>query len=105
MQLSYTLWLNDHIGRCDRLGNGEVGRVNLPPLASTTRGRFRCMLKSPVDVRGITSQLSSTASDCSKLGTLPGGAIQNVRVFLRQLVKGRLRHTKALSQNRFWGFC
>lgn len=87
VKFPYTLWLNHDVGRSNRLGDGEVGRVNLPPLAGTTRRRLRGMLESTVDVGSISGELATASRNVSEFGGLASGTVLDIRVLLRKLVK------------------
>lgn len=102
MELPNTLWLDNYISRSNRLCNREIGGINLPPLTSTTRRGLRSMLEGAVNIRCITSQLTRTTCDGPELGGLSSGAVKNVWVPLRDLVKHRLVKTEALGNDGLW---
>lgn len=105
VQLTDTLGLNDNICRCNRLGDGEVGRVNLPPLTGATGSGLRSMLEGAVHIRRIACKFTCATSDGPELGGLTRGAVEDVWVPLGNLVKDAFRKTKALCDDRLWCLC
>jgi hypothetical protein len=88
VQFSDTLRLKHNVRRSNCLRDREVGRVDLPPNTSTTRRRLRVVLESAIYVRSISSQLTRTSGDVLLPCSTTRRAVLDVRVRLRQVVKG-----------------
>lgn len=96
MQLSQTTWLKCNESCGQGLAGGEVCRVDLVKRASLTGDRLRLVLEGPVDERGVAGERAS-GSGSHVLSA--DGAVEDVRVRLRNVVKDGSIHAKILGQN------
>jgi hypothetical protein len=94
MKLTESARLEGHIGGGDGLGDGEVGRVNLPELTTRTTNCLWRVLQRAVDKRRVLGRVWQV-HDVS----VGHSTVGNVRVGLGQVVKHRLVDVEVLGED------
>lgn len=96
MEFSQATWLEGHKCRRNRLGNREIGRVNLAEHTSLASNLLSGVLQGTVNKRAISRcNRSNSTGDI----LLADGGVQDVRVRGRDVIEDGFRDSKILGQN------
>jgi hypothetical protein len=96
VQLPYALGLDHNVRACDGLRDWELRAVNLPPLARAARRQLGCVLEGAIHIAGVPCERACSARYGAIGSGLAGRAVENIRIWGRDLVEDRLWETKAL---------
>jgi len=86
VQLPNALGLNDNPRARNRLRDGEIGRIDLPPLTATTWRGLRRVLEGAVHIARVAGQFTISTRD-GVIRALLRRRVQDIRVRARDASK------------------